>query len=181
MARFAKEFDVPSLIIRRMFSTPPRQIVWLDTHDLQSMGGKTIRSLDQARYVAAEEAQAQQKPDASTTSSASQPRATTSLHSWNAFIDKAIAISAEQNQGSAAISRSCQPESRECIMTVAYLLFDGKRGLATVGQDATGNITRREVCENNVSNDARECVDWNTGKKYHDMKNTKGDWVQVAE
>jgi hypothetical protein len=58
--------------------------------------------------------------------------------------------------------------------------FRWKAG-ATVGQDATGNITRREVCESNVSNDTRECVDWNTGKKYHDMKNTKGDWVQVVE
>jgi hypothetical protein len=154
----AKEFDVPSQIIRRMFSTPPRQIVWLDTQDLQSMGAKTVRSLDQARYVAAEEAQAQQKPDASTTSSAAQPSTTTSPHSWNAFIDQAIAISAERNQGSAAISRSCKLESRECIRTVAYLLAGGRQGIATIIQNAAGNITRREACESNVSNDARESI-----------------------
>jgi hypothetical protein len=180
MARFARELGVPSLIIRRMVSTPPRQIVWLDTQDLRSMGVKTVRSLDQARYVAAEEPPAQQKPDAST-SPASQPGATTSPQSWNAFIDKAIAISAEQNRGSAAISRSCKPESRECIMTVAYLLAGGRQGIATVIQNAAGNITRREACESNVSNDARECIDWDTGRSFRDIKNTKGDWVQVVE
>jgi hypothetical protein len=74
------------------------------------MGVKTVRSLDQARYVATEEPPAQQKPDQSTSSASLNPHpgATTSLQSWNAFIDKAIAISAEQNQGSAAISRSCK-------------------------------------------------------------------------
>jgi hypothetical protein len=183
MARFARELGVPSPIIGRMVSTPPRQIVWLDTQDLRSMGVKIVRNLDQARNVAAEKPPAQQLPGESTSLASlnSQPKATTSNYSWNAFIDKAIAISAEQNQGSAAISRLCKPESRECIMTVAYLLEDGRRGLATVIQDATGNVTRREVCESNVSNDARECIDWDTGGKSHDMKNTKGDWVQIVE
>jgi hypothetical protein len=57
-------------------------------------------------------------------------------------------------------------------MTVAYLLAGGRRGIATVIQDAAGNITRREACESNVSNDARQCIDWDTGRSYHDMKNT---------
>jgi hypothetical protein len=66
-------------------------------------------------------------------------------------------------------------------MQVAYLLKDGRKALATVVQDGNGNITRREVCESNVSEDARDCTDWDTGAKYRDMKNTKGDWVQAVE
>lgn len=182
MARFARELGVPSLIIGRMVSTSPRQIAWLDARDLRSMGVKIVRNIDQARAAATESSPAQQPPDESSRSSPNaQPSATTSNYSWNAFIDKAIAVSAEQNGGSAAMSRFCQPGSKECIMAVAYLLGDGRQGLATVGQDAAGNVTRREVCESNVSNNARECVDWNSGRKYHDMKNTKGDWVQIAE
>ncbi|WP_426442414.1 hypothetical protein [Bradyrhizobium genosp. P] len=181
MARFARELGVPSPIIGRMVSTPPRQIEWLDARDLRSMGVKIVRNIDQARSAPTETATAE-PPDQSTQSSLnSQPGATPSNYSWNAFIDKAIAVSAEQNQGSAAMSRFCKLDSRECIMTVAYLLGDGRRGLATIGQDTTGNITRREVCESNTSDDARECVDWDTGRKYHDVKNTKDDWVQVAE
>jgi hypothetical protein len=53
--------------------------------------------------------------------------------------------------------------------------------VATVFQAMDGSITRREVCESNPSNEARDCVDWDTGAKYHDMKNAKGDWVQTAE
>ena len=97
------------------------------------------------------------------------------------FIDKAIALSAEQNHGSAALSRLCKPELKTCVMAVAYLLKDGRQGLATVIQSAEGNITRREVCESNVSNDLRYCIDWDTGAKYRDVKNTKGDWVQTIE
>ncbi len=182
MARFARELGVPSPIIGQMVSTPPKQIVWLDMKDLRSMGVKIVRSLDQARSMTTDTPPAQQTPDESASASLnSQPRATTSNYSWNAFIDKAIAVSAEQNQGSAAISRSCKPDSRECIMSVAYLLADGRRGITTVIQDATGNVTRREVCEHNVSDDSRECINWDTGAKYHDVKDTKGRWVQIIE
>ncbi len=66
-------------------------------------------------------------------------------------------------------------------MTVADLLAGSRLGIATVIQDAAGNITRRKACESNASNDARECIDWDTGRSYRDMKNTKGDWVQVVE
>jgi hypothetical protein len=176
MARFARELGVHSPIIGRMVSTPPKQIVWLDTRDLRSMGVKTLRNFDQERLVAARNPSVQHASNKSTAqASLTPPRsASTNIHSWNALIEKAVAISAEQNQGSAAISRLCKPESRECIMTVAYLLADGRRGLATVVQDATGGTTRREACESNASNDARECIDWDTGKTYRDMKNTKG-------
>lgn len=67
-------------------------------------------------------------------------------------------------------------------MAVRYLLQDGRQGLATAIQDASGNITRREVCESNLSNDMRDCLDWETGARYHDVKNAEGAWIQnVAE
>ena len=123
----------------------------------------------------------QQIPGESTSLATLTPQAKVSRPSWTEFIDKAIALSAEQNHGSAALSRLCKPELKTCVMAVAYLLKDGRQGLATVIQSAEGNITRREVCESNVSNDLRYCIDWDTGAKYRDVKNTKGDWVQALE
>src|ERR1700677_2426794 len=38
MARVAKELGVPPAIIGRMVVTPPDQMVWLNSQDLQSMG-----------------------------------------------------------------------------------------------------------------------------------------------
>jgi len=109
------------------------------------------------------------------------PQPSASRPSWNEFIDQTIALSAEQNQGSAVMSRLCKPELKTCVLAVAYLLKDGRQALATVFQAEDGSITRREVCESNVSNDIRDCMDWDTGAKYRDMKNTKGDWVQTIE
>ncbi len=181
MARFAKELGVPSAITDRMSSTPPRQIAWLNPQDLQSMGVSMPGRPMQTRVVATDGRPVQQIPGEATSLATLTPQARVSRLSWTEFIDKAIALSAEQNQGSAALSRLCKPELKTCVMAVAYLLKDGRQGLATVIQGVDGNITRREVCETNVSNDVRDCIDWDTGKKYRDVKNTKGDWVQTIE
>ena len=66
-------------------------------------------------------------------------------------------------------------------MAVAYQLPDGRQGLALAIQDRSGNITRREVCESNAFNDVRDCVNWDTGAKYRDIKDTTGAWVQSIE
>jgi hypothetical protein len=58
--------------------------------------------------------------------------------------------------------------------------MDGRQGLAVVIQDVNGKTMRREVCEFNNSNDIRNCVDWDSGAKHRDTKNTEGDWVQIA-
>jgi hypothetical protein len=181
MARFAKELGVPSAIIARMSSTSPRQIAWLNLKDLQSMGVSMAGRPMQTRAVATDGRPVQQIPGESTSLATLTPQPRASRPSWTEFIDKAIALSAEQNQGSAALSRLCKPELKTCVMAVAYLLRDGRQGLATVIQGVDGNITRREVCETNVSNDVRDCMDWDTGAKYRDIKNTKGDWVQTIE
>jgi len=181
MAGFAKELGVPSAIIARMSSTSAKKIAWLNPQDLQSMGVSMPGRPMQTRVVATDGLSVRQIPGESTSLATLTPQARVSRPSWTEFIDKAIALSAEQNQGSAALSRLCKPELKTCVMAVAYLLKDGRQGLATVIQGVAGNITRREVCETNVSNDVRDCIDWDTGAKYRDVKNTKGDWVQTIE
>ena len=180
MAGFAKELGVPSVIVDRMSSTSPKKIAWLSSQDLRSMGVSMPGRPMQSR-LAATGLPGQQIPGESTSLATLTPQAKVSRPSWTEFIYKAIALSAEQNHGSAALSRLCKPELKTCVMAVAYLLKDGRQGLATVIQSAEGNITRREVCESNVSNDLRYCIDWDTGAKYRDVKNTKGDWVQALE
>jgi len=180
MGRFAKELGVPSAIIARMLSTPAKQIGWLNPQDLRSMGVSTGNPV-QTRLAATGAPPVQQIPEAAASLATPTPQRSASRPSWNEFIDKTIALSAEQNQGSAVLSRLCKPELKTCVLAVAYLLKDGRQTLATAFQAVDGSITRREVCESNVSNDVRDCIDWDTGAKYRDMKNTKGDWVQTVE
>jgi len=60
------------------------------------MGVKIVQNVDQDRSTPTENP-TQQVPDESTSSSLNpEPSETTSNYSWNAFIDKAITISAEQ-------------------------------------------------------------------------------------
>jgi hypothetical protein len=187
MARFARELGVSSSIVSRMLATPPTRIEWLDARDLHSMGVKTVSNLAQAAHAAAapetadttQDRAAEQTPPAPAVAPTDQG---TNRPSWNAFIGKVMALSAEQNQGSPAMKRSCKRESKECVMAVAFVLADGRHGLATMVQDEKGNVTTREVCESNASNDARDCMDWDTGSTYRDLKNSNGEWVQdVAE
>ena len=74
----------------------------------------------------------------------------------------------------------CQPELKNCVLGLTYLLRDGRQGLAVVIQDVSGKTMRREVCEFNSSDDLRHCVDWDTGAKHRDAKNAKGDWVNLV-
>jgi len=182
MARFAKELGVPSAITTRMMMTPPTQIVWLSPRDLQSMGVKMAGTSVQTKQVATDGSSVQQPPAefAALAAVTPQARASTGAPSWNEFIDKVAKLSAEQNGGTAALSRLCQPELKNCVLGLAYLLKDGRQGLAVVIQDVNGKTMRREVCEFNESNDARNCMDWDSGAKHRDTKNTKGDWVQIA-
>jgi hypothetical protein len=101
--------------------------------------------------------------------------------SWDEFIDKVAKVSADQNGGSAALSRLCQPELDNCILGLEYSLEDGRKGLAVVIQDTHGKVQRREVCEFNAASDARNCVDWDSGAKHSDAKNAEGNWIQRAQ
>lgn len=172
MAQFAKELGVPSSIIARMVTTPPTQVVWLDPRDLHAMGVKALTQIARETVITV------QKPATSAAPMTAPAKPTADRPSWDEFIQKTIALSAEQNEGKAVLRRACRPELKECVMAVAYRLSDGRQGLAMAVEDEGGNVTRREVCESNASNDLRDCVNWDTGATYRDVKDTSGAWVQ---
>ena len=183
MARFAEGLGVPSAITGRMVKTPPKQIVWLNSQDLKSMGVRMAGEPVQTGQVVTEGSSVDQivgREFTSLTAITPQAKASTSAPSWNDFIEKVAKLSAEQNDGNAALSRLCQPELKNCILGLAYLLKDGRQGLAVVIQDLHGKTMRREVCEFNSSNEVRSCVDWDSGTKHRDLRTTKGDWVQIT-
>jgi hypothetical protein len=164
-----------------MVSTPAREIEWLSYEDLKSMqvavGGKPPQGTELA--TAGSSSEPNRSPAASERESPDQAPAITA--SWNEFIDKVMTLSATQNHGRAAVSRSCKPDSLECAVSVDFLLKDGRQAVATVTQDTSGKTSKREVCENNLTNDARDCVDWDSGTRYRHSKNSRGEWSQVVE
>jgi hypothetical protein len=182
MAGFARELGVPSAITAKMMATPPARIQWLDSRDLKAMGVAVGSTPAPGSQVATGEAMTEAAHNDSNSTAMSPARVKVAAASaWTAFIDKVMALSAEQNQGRPSIHRRCLPESKECVMSVTYQLQDGRQGLALMAQDGNGDITRREVCESNTGNDARKCRDWDTGATYQDTKNSKGEWSQVQE
>src|SRR5207302_1356269 len=79
----------------RMLSTPAKQIGWLNPQDLRSMGVSAGNPV-QTRLAATEAPQVQQIPEAAASLAALTPQPRASRPSWNEFIDKTIALSAEQ-------------------------------------------------------------------------------------
>jgi len=181
MARFAEDLGVPRAITARMVSTPATQIEWLSYQELKSMrvavGGKAPPGSQLAN------AGVGSGPNGSGQAGAqlSQGRFASGTPSWDEFINKVVALSAKQNEGRAAISRLCKLDSKECVVGIAFLLKDGRQAIATITQDASGKTSKREVCENNATDDMRDCMDWDSGTKYRSMKNYRGEWSQVAE
>jgi len=170
MGQFARELGVPSWIVDRMLATSAKKIAWLDPQDLQSMGVTTLEH-------------GQGTPTAipgDTAQLASLPSGTNAT-TWNDFIDAVAKLSAGQNGGNPALSRFCQPQLKNCIVTMAYKLKDGRQRLAAVIKDLSGKTLRREICEFNDHNDQRLCMEWDTGAKRRDARNTKGDWIKITD
>jgi hypothetical protein len=183
MASFAMELGVPSAITAKMMATPSTRIDWLDPRDLKLMGVAVGSKPAPASRVAAVETPPEEVHSAPNTVATSEAgaREEPAPATWAALIDKAMALSAEQNSGRPSIYRRCSAEAKECVMAVSYLLRDGRHGLAIMAQDANGGITRREVCVSNAGNDIRDCRDWDTGTSYRDVKNIRGEWSQLKE
>jgi hypothetical protein len=170
MGRFARELGVPSWIVDRMLATSPKKIAWLAPQDLQSMGVTTPQH-------------GQGTPTAIPGDSAQSANLTsgTNAATWNDFIDAVAKLSAGQNGGNPALSRFCQPQLKNCIVTLAYKLKDGRQRLAAVIKDPSGKTLRREICEFNDLEDQRLCMEWDTGAKRRDARNTTGDWVKISD
>ena len=86
-------------------------------------------------------------------------------------------MTAEQNQGEGVLKRSCRPELKECI-TAVYQLPDGSQTLATVPRMQTAISHGARSARTTLPIPVRDCVDWDTGAQYRDVKNTQGEWVQ---
>lgn len=178
MARVAKDLGVPSSIIGRMVVTPPSEMVWLSPADLQTMGttmvGKPAQTSQLPSTVVVPQVSSepmQLSPQAKATNS--------SPPAWNELIDKAMNLSASQNNGKADLARFCQPANKTCSIALSYKNNQGKTSFLKIVQDIDGKTIRREACELNEYKDVRSCVDWDKGTLRRDMKNVKGDWEEV--
>lgn len=185
MARIAKDLGVPSAIIGRMVVTPPSEVVWLSPQDLQSMGvtmvGKPLQTKLPSVSGSSLVQQIPGEPTSLAPQSSPQAKAPTTGLSWNEFAEKAIALSAKQNNGKPAVTRFCQPELKICTIGVSFVFNDGKSGFLKTVEDMNGKIVRRESCKLNEFKDVRTCLNWDTGVTHRDMQDAKGDWSKVAD
>jgi hypothetical protein len=179
MARVAKDLGVPPAIIGRMVVTPPAEMVWLSPADLQSMGtamiGKPAQTSTNAPVL-------QQTPQQTAPGEPVdlQPSNRASAPSWDAFVENAVRMSAEQNNGKAVSARVCQPETKTCNNAVIYV-SKGTEIMVKVTRDLRDKIILREVCSFNKQGDIRLCFDWDSGLKHRDMQDSRGNWSKVAD
>jgi hypothetical protein len=179
MARIAKDLGVPAAIIGRMVVTPPSEMVWLSPGDLQSMGTSMVGKPVQ---VSSSESQipSQQPGPGEPVQIAPQTKASREVPTWSDILQKAIRRSAEQNGGKPQFSRFCQPEQKVCITGLSFTQNDGKDGFLKTVENMDGKIVVREVCSFNDFKDVRYCLNWDTGAAHRDMKNERGDWVEIS-
>jgi hypothetical protein len=189
MARIAKELGVPSGIIGRMVVTPPDEIIWLMPEDLQSMGTTMVGKPNQTQSaIVAPPSQVppnqlQVPPDTSSKLNyTGQSAATVSKPppTWGSILDRAIALSKDQNGGVAAFNRVCQPELKVCVNGLSFVTKDGTKTILKVTEDMNGKMLRREICSFNSFGDIRSCTDWDNGEAHRDMKNKNGEWEKVS-
>jgi hypothetical protein len=189
MARIAKELGVPSAIIGRMVVTPPNEMVWLAPQDLQSMGTTMVGKPSQTQStLTGPPSQVPPSPTQITPETSSKlnpieqtaPTTNKPPPTWGSILDRAIALSKDQNGGVAAFDRGCQPEFKVCINALSFKLKDGTNMIMKVTEDMNGKMLRREICTFNSYHDVRSCTNWDSGETHKDMKNTKGEWEQIS-
>jgi hypothetical protein len=178
MARIAKELGVPPEIIGRMVVTPPSDMVWLSPQELQSMGvsmvGKPAQLLAQPQTPNVQQLPPEGPKNIAPTAKASAP-------SWDDFVNRATALSAQQNNGTPKYFRGCQPQAGVCITGLSYRDKDNADMAIKVTKDARDVLISREVCAFNEMGDVRLCVDWDKSTSHRDMKDIKGDWYKVSD
>jgi hypothetical protein len=178
MARIAKELGVPPAIIGRMVVTPPSEIVWLSPSDLRSMGASMVGKPSQ---VSQGDMPAQQTSTAAPVDITPQAKATNGVPTWSEFVDRAIALSAKQNNGTPKTARGCQPEIKLCWNVVVFFGKDGVETAAKVIKDMNDKIIHKEVCTFNATRDIRRCFDWDSEAVHRDMQDSSGNWTRIAD
>ena len=178
MARIAKELGVPPAILGRMVVTPPAEMVWLSPSDLQSMGTSMVGKPAQTSRA---DMPAQQTSPTAPVDIAPRATAKSNVPTWNEFIDKAVALSAKQNNGVAKTGRGCQPEIKLCWNVVIFSGKDGLETAAKVVKDMNDNIVQKEVCTFNATKDIRRCFNWETEAVHRDMQDSSGNWTKISD
>jgi hypothetical protein len=179
MARIVKDLGVPAPIIGKMVVTPPDSIVWLTPDDLRSMGttmtGKPIQV--PTGQIATPQPPTQLPP--STMATIPPTSTAKKAPEWKDLVSGAFALSARQNGGEARSGRVCQPELKLCNTAVFFRDKEGVEVMLRMSEDPNGKIVSRDVCEFNKFGDVRTCTDWDSGVSTREMKNKKGEWVEV--
>lgn len=179
MARVAKELGVPSAIIGRMVVTPPSEMVWLSPQELQSMGTEMVGKPSQLPTAEQAELPKQVQPQEPLNI---QPTAKAkATPTFEKFVEYAVKISADQNNGKPIVLRNCEPKFKVCWNVVAYRDTDGTDVSAKVTRDMDENIIKREICVFNKSGDIRRCFDWDKGATVRSMKDMDGNWIKIAD
>ncbi len=180
MAKIVKDMGVPPSIIGRMVVTAPDQMVWLSPDELGSMGVKLTGKPSQLAGIATTQSQGgtpmQLQPVASPNSPVEDANSR-----WKAFIDKASAISARQNNGTPNFTRGCDPKTKTCVTALSFKDEKNAAMIAKIAEDMNGRKIAREICSFNNFGDVRFCVDFDTHATHRDMKDGKGDWYKVSD
>ena len=111
---------------------------------------------------------------ASASSSSSKPE-------WTEVTKQGLALSSRQHGGRPETLRFCEPELKVCNTGVVWTTSNGTKMFLRQAEDLAGKALEREVCEINSFGDVRVCIDWDTNRKYRDMKDLKGHWYKVAD
>jgi hypothetical protein len=172
---------VPPAIIGRMVVTPPGDMVWLGPADLQAMGTTMIGKPSQVALSGERPTSPQQTAPTGAPQDLLPGTKASAPPTWNQFVDGAIALSARQNNGTAATARGCQPEYKVCWNIVIYKDSSGVETAAKVVRDMNEKIITREVCTFNSQKDIRRCFNWDTEAVHRDMQDLKGDWKKIAD
>jgi hypothetical protein len=182
MARVAKELGVPPAIIGRMVVTRPSEMVWLNPHDLASMGTTMVGKPAQVPITTAGGAAPNQTTPSGPLQLQPQQQAKVSEPpTWSNLVAGAIRASSDQNGGAPKMTRNCQPEARVCNNAVIFKGKDGTDSAVLTREDLDGKISEREFCTFNSFGDVRSCLNWDTAQTHRDMKNSKGEWYRVSD
>ncbi|MGY3344692.1 MULTISPECIES: hypothetical protein [unclassified Bradyrhizobium] len=190
MAKIAKELGVPPAIIGRMVVTPPQDMVWLSPQELQSMGTTMMGKPDQTSMTSARSGAIAGGQIARQTPQQTRPtdepmdllpsKRSSTPATWDQFVERSVALSAQQNGGRANSGRTCQPELKTCVNAVFFRIAN-TASMIKVTRDMNDQIIRREFCTFNQSSDIRRCIDWDTQRTHRDMQDASGNWTQIAD
>jgi ATP-dependent protease ClpP protease subunit len=177
MGRAAKDLGVPANIIGKMVVTPPNEVVWLSPDDLRSMGvavtGKPSQ-LPTAQQIMPQTPPTQLDPSAKANAPGKSP-------TWGELVDKAFALSQQQNGGKPFVNRLCEPELKLCSTAVFLKDRDGNTMMVRSAEDPAGNKVRRDACTFNSFGDVRTCVDWDSQVVTREMKDANGHWYGIGD